>query len=89
MRKDDILKRRKKVNEYREEQEIKRKEESDYVALYEEELENAKKLAEEDERDFVQEEWEVEFIGKNKEKPEVPVDIEYDVDNDFDLELGE
>lgn len=85
IRKNDVIKRKRKVDLIKEEIAIKEKEKEDRDNLYKEEYDKEKQQAEDDEKEFNEEEFNEKFNKNNKEVI-IPEDMEYDIDNDFEFE---
>lgn len=78
MRKDDVIKRRKKVFEAQEEREKLIQDRSDWENAYSDELEIAMKQAEEEEKSFYEDTFKENFISKRGEIPQVIYIIKLD-----------
>ncbi len=84
MRKTDILKRKKRVDELNEIRELKIKEKEDREIKKEAEQEKDKAELEEG-TEFNEEEFNAKFLESNPEII-VPEEVHYDIDNDYDNE---
>lgn len=84
MRKSDIIKRRKRIDEMREIREVKIKEKEERELKKEAELEKEKSELEEG-AEFNEEEFNIKFLENNPEII-IPEEVSYDIDNDYDIE---